>query len=64
MDEDRWDRTPRDWENPEWEVVNRIHNWRNHISKEIAAAWNTFTPEQKQMLARQAEESASYETWE
>jgi len=56
--------TPSDYLTPNWDEYRKIHGWRNYISDEIRLAWDTFTPEQKAMLARQAESLASNEEWD
>jgi len=56
--------TPKDWENPKWEDAERVHEWKNYVSAEVRGMWDTFTPEQKQALARSAEECASREEWD
>lgn len=53
-----------DYINPEWDRVWKVHNWRNYITDELRAMWDTFTPEQKLAIARMAEEQASREEWE
>ncbi len=52
------------WKNPEWENAGRVHDWRNYISEEIEAMWDTFTDEQKAALYRQADAQASAEDWD
>jgi hypothetical protein len=49
---------------PQWELARKVHDWRNYVSKEIRAAWFTFTEEQRRMLFRQADEVASHEEWD
>jgi len=56
--------TPDDYLNPDWERRQRVHNWRNYISEEVRAKWQTFTPEQRAALARQAEETSDHEEWD
>jgi len=56
--------TPADYAAPDWSNEQRVHNWRNYITDEVAAMWHTFTDEQKQALARQAQGHASNEEWE
>ena len=60
----------RDWEkqehvdNPAWEHAGRVHDWRNHVGEEVQKIWDTFTPEQRMVLAAHAAERASNEEWE
>ncbi len=58
------DSAPDDWDHPRWSEYDRVHGWRNYISDEIEAMWDTFTPIQKRALARQASENASSEHWD
>ena len=55
--------TAADWAAPAWDRHERIHCWRNYISAEVRAMWHTFTPEQQQALARQAQAQADEEEW-
>lgn len=61
---------PSNWKDPDFIEVHEnplgkhVHEWRTYISKEVAAMWSTFTPEQKQALARQAQELADREHWD
>lgn len=56
--------TPADWQSPSWGAAGRVHEWKNYISDEVRAMWHTFTDEQKQAFARQADEIAGREDWE
>jgi hypothetical protein len=56
--------TDEPWRDPQWDKAGRVHDWRNHISEEIEAMWDTFTDAQKAALYRQAQELASAEEWE
>lgn len=56
--------TPHDYAEPRWAEAGRVHDWRNYVSCEIRLEWPNFTLEQRAMLARQAQESASSEEWE
>ncbi len=56
--------TPNNYLNPDWDENDRVHNWRNYIGEEVQVAWDTFTVEQKAMLARQAENLAGREDWD
>jgi len=58
------DETPKDYAAPYWDIYERVHGWRNYISDEVQAAWNTFTDAQKAMIARQAEGQANLEDWD
>lgn len=49
---------------PDWDGWGRVHNWRNYISEEVRAMWDTFTDEQKAALYRSAEEAAGMEEWD
>ena len=55
---------PPDWESPDWDEDNRVHNWRNYVSDEVKALWQTFSIPQKQALAAGFEEVALREEWD
>jgi hypothetical protein len=41
-----------------------VHDWRNYISPAVRAMWDTFTDEQKQAIAENADDHASREEWD
>lgn len=49
---------------PTWDEGGRVHNWRNHVPKNVRAVWGTFTPDQKLALALWADDLADREEWE
>ena len=55
---------PDDYKTPEWDKAQRVHDWRNYISDEVRALWDSFTDEQKQAIARQADEQSDVEEWD
>jgi hypothetical protein len=55
---------PTDWQDPDWENPNRVHDWKNYISKELQAYWHTFTLYQKALIAKNAQELADREDWD
>lgn len=56
--------TPNDWAAPKWDTAGRVHEWKNYISDEVRAMWDTFTDAQKQALARQADKITEREEWD
>lgn len=59
-----WGEAPRDYENPEWDVKEKIHNWRNYISEDLQKIWFSFTSEQKVKIAANADIMADREDWD
>lgn len=57
-------KTPDDYLHPDWDRVDKVHDWRNHVSDEVQDLWLTFTEPQRAALARQAQELAAREEWE
>lgn len=53
-----------DWENPEWDSGGRVHNWHNYASEAMQVIWQTFSAEQKQIIAATLDECASNEYWD
>lgn len=58
------DYTPSDYLAPQWDKYERVHNWRNYVSDEVKEAWDSFTDQQKAMLARMCYVRASMEDWD
>lgn len=54
----------QDYQFPEWDKTGRVHDWRNYISKRLREMWESFTDEQKQVIAENAEGIASNEDWD
>jgi len=63
MDDDYYCELPLDWEFPKWNEAQKVHDWKNYIFLPLQTKWNTFTSEQKQLIARNAEYQASDENW-
>ena len=49
---------------PNWEEGGRVHNWRNHVGDRTRRLWATFTREQREALAMDADDLAGAEIWE
>ena len=56
--------TDRYWLKPTWRDIKRVHDWRNHISEDMAREWDTFTDRQKMLIAENAKKAADREEWE
>ena len=50
--------------NPDWTDKNRVHNWKNYISKEMKEMWDSFTDEQKIAIGENADDMAGDERWD
>lgn len=55
---------PHDWSSPEWDKENRVHNWRNYVSREIQEMWFEFTGRQRIIISSNFEEIAGREEWD
>lgn len=53
-----------DWRHPDWNEGGRVHNWRRYVSDDLRAIWETFTDEQKRIIALNADEIAGNEDWD
>lgn len=53
-----------DVDDPQWSRAGKVHDWRNHVGPKVKVIWNTFTPEQRMILADDADERAGREEWE
>lgn len=51
--------------NPDWTPpVRYVHDWRRYINEELETAWHTFAPEQRILLAKNADGIAAQEEWD
>lgn len=55
---------PYDWENPQWNIEDRIHNWRNYASEELKAEWRRFSGQQKMIIASALDKISENEEWD
>lgn len=55
---------PENYKHPIWADAYRVHDWRNYISKKLRTMWETFTDEQKQAIAENADDQAGIEEWD
>lgn len=51
--------TPMDWNRG-----GRVHNWQNHIGKNVRALWDTLSDDMKLVLAADAQDRADNEDWD
>lgn len=56
--------TPADWENPDWEDMGRVHEWKRYVDDELRGHWLTIAPEIRAMIARNASGIADREEYE
>ena len=55
---------PSDWQNPDWTVESRVHNWRNYASEDLQQEWLNMSGRQRLIIAAMLEEMAGKEEWE
>jgi hypothetical protein len=53
-----------DYDHPDWEAAGRVCDWRNYVNDRLRTIWDTFTLEQKQAIAENANEIALREEWD
>jgi hypothetical protein len=53
-----------DLNNPKFEDVGRVHDWRNYIPKEWVECWSEFTEREKKIMIVMAEAQANEEDWD
>lgn len=64
MEDNNHPNYPRDWVNPSWNLARRVHDWRNYVWQGVREIWDSFTPEQKYLIALQAQKLADNENWD
>lgn len=56
---------PSDWEFPQWSLNSKVpSNWHNYTSIELRNVWETFSAEQKQIIASCLNEISENEEWD
>lgn len=48
----------------DWDEGGQVHNWRNHVGKNVRLLWDTFTAQQKIAIAHDSDDRAGAEIWE
>lgn len=56
--------TPHDWSNPNFSNPGRVHDWLNYVSYDLAGIWETFSDEQKKIIAANLNNIADEEHWD
>lgn len=51
-------------DHPEWDKAGKVHDWRNHVPKEVQRIWDQLQPLAKQAIFFMATELAGKEEWE
>ena len=55
---------PSDWENPKWEVEDRIHNWRNYATEDLKISWLEMSDRHRLIVAAFLDDIAGREEWD
>lgn len=55
---------PSDWDNPQWDVEDKVHNWRNYASEGLQREWQGFTGRQKIIISSNLDYIAATEHWD
>lgn len=54
----------KDYKSPDWNNLDRVHEWKNYISEDLVMIWDTFTDIQKKVIAENADNIADREEWD
>ncbi|MEN6731678.1 recombinase RecA [Klebsiella pneumoniae] len=49
---------------PKWDSGSKVHNWLNYATPELIAIWDTFSDEQKRVIAMTLDAAANREEWD
>ena len=55
---------PEDWQSPDWQHKDRVHEWKNYVTKEVEKIWDTLPDNAKMVFAESYQEVANKEEWE
>lgn len=55
---------PVDWENPNWDVGEKVHNWRNYVSNDAKQIWPDMRVRLRIVLAANFDYIAGQEEWD
>ena len=51
-------------ESPDWDAASKVHDWRNHVPRELKDVWHILGYEAKLVVYAMAEDAAGREEWE
>jgi hypothetical protein len=54
---------------PDWQAFDEwqwkhVHDWRRYVGEDVRRIWDTFSDEQKEAIAKNAQEVANKEDWD
>jgi hypothetical protein len=49
---------------PQWDKAGKVHDWRNHVPREVQEIWDKLEPLAKQAIYFMATEAAGREEWD
>ncbi|WLX93283.1 recombinase RecA [Klebsiella pneumoniae] len=49
---------------PKWDSGGKVHNWKRYAEPELIVIWDTFSEEQKRVIALTLDEAAGKEEWD
>lgn len=55
---------PQDWESPDFDNTDKVHDWKNYASDRMKTYWDVFTASQKMMVAECLQDVADSEHWD
>ena len=53
-----------DFEIPDWDDCQKVHDWKNYVTKEVRDLWSSFSLEQRKALASNFSDQADLEEWD
>jgi len=54
----------RQLKNPEWEMANKVHDWRNYVELLLRENWKHFSMREKLIIYTMANSVANNEEWD
>ncbi|TES71451.1 hypothetical protein E2P84_27405 [Burkholderia cepacia] len=55
---------PSDFAEPDWDKVDRVHNWRNYVFEDLIALWPTLPLRARAIIAANLQAIADREEWD
>lgn len=53
-----------DYISPDWQGATPIHDWRNYASDELKSTWDSYSDEQRKIIAECLQGIADGEDWD
>lgn len=55
---------PEDWHQPNWDLEDKVNNWRNYASQDLQGEWSNMSGKHRLIVAAALDEISLNEHWD